>query len=127
MPLLQNQSIINFNGLDITSNVVTTTLADLLAPLVVKAVSPVTSILEPAETGDTLTYTVTIQNINPLAPITNLLFTDVLPAGVTYVAGSFEVNGTPATATIVGQTLTYTIPNIAALTTVTITFEVTVD
>jgi len=41
--------------------------------------------------GDVLTYTVTVQN-NGDAPANNVIFTDVLPAGTSYVAGSFTVD-----------------------------------
>ncbi len=41
--------------------------------------------------GDVLTYTVTVQN-NGAAPANNVIFTDVLPPGTSYVAGSFTVD-----------------------------------
>ncbi len=39
--------------------------------------------------GGTLTYTISIHNNSPL-PITNVVLTDVLPAGVSFVSGSFD-------------------------------------
>jgi len=42
----------------------------------------------------------------------DLLFKDVLDSHTSYVTGSFRVNGSPATPTVVGQTLTYLIPEL---------------
>lgn len=104
--------------LKINSNTVSTVL--LLAPTVLKAVDKLT-----ASIGDTLTYTVTITNVG-LSQLTNLPFTDVLPNGSTFVAGSFTVNGSAATPTLTTNTLTYTIPSIAALGTASVQFQVKV-
>jgi uncharacterized repeat protein (TIGR01451 family) len=41
--------------------------------------------------GDVLTYTVTVQNDGDV-PANDVIFTDDLPAGTSYVAGSFEVD-----------------------------------
>ena len=61
-----------------------------------------------------------------LNALTNLPFTDTIPAGATFVAGSFTVNGAAATPTVTSNTLTYTIPNIASLGTASIQFQVKV-
>ena len=113
---IDNSSSITYGGNTITSNTVTTAL--LLAPTMLKAVDKLT-----ASIGDTLTYTITITN-PALQAITNIPFTDTIAAGATYVASSFTVNGSAATPTITGSTLTYTIPTIASLATATITFKV---
>lgn len=115
---LNNTASVTYGGSTISSNTVSTIL--LLAPTILKAVDKLT-----ANIGDTLTYTVTITNLG-LSAITNLPFTDVVPAGGTFVTGSFTVNGTAATPTVTGGTLTYTIPSIAALGTAAVQFQVKV-
>lgn len=114
---LDNVASVTYGGNTINSNQVETLL--LLAPTLLKAVDKLV-----ASIGDTLTYTVTITNL-ALSPITNLPLTDALPAGSTYVTDSFKVNGTAATPTLNGNTLTYTIPSVATGAT-TVTYSVTV-
>jgi len=115
---LDNTASILFDGDTINSNSVETLLA--LAPTISKSVdSPTASI------GDILTYTVTITSIS-LLTISNLLFTDVIPEGATYVEDSFTVNSVAATPTLTGNTLTYTIPTILGLALATISFQVEV-
>lgn len=113
---LDNAASITYNGSTINSNTVSTLL--LVAPTVVKAVDRIV-----ASPGETLTYTVTITNLG-LGALTNLPFTDPLPVGSTFVTGSFTVNGAAATPVITGNTLTYTIPSIAALGSAAIQFQV---
>ena len=115
---LDNTASVTYGGSPVNSNTVSTVL--LLAPTILKAVDKLT-----ASIGDTLTYTVTITNVG-LNPLTNLPFTDVIPAGATYVTDSFKVNNTAATPTLTTNTLTYTIPSIASLGVATITFQVKV-
>lgn len=112
---LDNTASVQYNGATITSNTVETLL--LVAPTLLKSVDKLT-----ANIGDTLTYTVTITNIG-LSPLTNLPFTDILPQGSLYIANSFTVNGTAATPTLTNNTLTYTVPSIAALGTATLQFQ----
>lgn len=73
-----------------------------------------------AQFGDTLTYTVTMKNTGNVAA-NNVVVTDVIPAGTTYVAGSTTASvpftGDPTT----GITLTAPIP---ASGTATVTFKV---
>ena len=109
---LDNTASVTYGGNPINSNTVSTVL--LLAPTLLKAVDKLT-----ASIGDTLTYTVTVTNVG-LNALTNLPFTDTIPAGATFVAGSFTVNGAAATPTVTSNTLTYTIPNIASLGTASI-------
>ena len=112
---LSNTASITYNGSTINSNPVSTVL--LLAPTILKAVDkPAASI------GDDLTYTVTTTNVGASA-ITNLPFTDALPVGSTYETGTFQLNGAAVTPTLTGNTLTYTIPSIAALGTAILTFR----
>ncbi|MEF9878179.1 MAG: DUF11 domain-containing protein, partial [Clostridia bacterium] len=83
---------------------------------VVKSASPAF-----AQFGNTLTYTITLHNTGTVAA-NNVVVTDVLPAGTTYVAGSATASvpftGDPTTA------ITLTAP-IAAGATATISFQVT--
>lgn len=113
---LDNTASVSYGGNTINSNAVSTAL--LLAPTILKAVDKLT-----ANIGDTLTYTVTISNLG-LSPLTNLPFTDNLPAGATFTTGSFTVNGAAATPTLTSNTLTYTIPSIAALGSAVLQFQV---
>lgn len=116
---LDNQASVTYGGNPIQSNTVSTVL--LLAPTLLKAVDKLT-----ASIGETLTYTVTITNAG-LSPLTDLPFTDVIPAGGSFVTGSFKVNGAAATPTLTNNTLTYTIPTIAALGTAAVQFQVKVE
>lgn len=116
---LSNTASVTYDGSPIESNAAETLLA--LPPTVTKAVDKAT-----ANVGDTLTYTVTVTN-QSLSALTDLPFTDTLPAGCSYVADSFTVGGTAATPTVTGNTLTYTIPSIAASAAASIQFRVTVE
>lgn len=117
---LDNAASILYNGETVTSNTVSTAL--LLPPTVVKAVDKQT-----ASINDTLTYTVTVTNV-ALGELTNLPFTDVLPEGSSYVEDSFTENGTKATPTLNGSTLSYTIPTIAGGTGISVLqFQVKVE
>lgn len=112
---LENAASVAYGGSTINSNIVETVL--LLPPTLLKTVDKVT-----ASIGETLTYTVTVANAG-LNRLESIPFTDVLPTGSQYVAGSFTVGGTGATPTINGNTLTYTIAEIAALGSVVIQFQ----
>ena len=94
---IDNSASITYGGNSINSNTVSTLL--LLAP--------------------------TITNLS-LAALPTLPFTDTIAQGMTYNTGSFSVNGSTATPTITGNTLTYTIPAIPSLGTATIQFKTTV-
>lgn len=73
--------------------------------------------------GDNLHYTSVITNTGSLLK-SNLVFTDPIPAGTTFVAGSVKINGTtypsynPATG--------FTLPDLAVSQSVTVEFDVTV-
>lgn len=113
---IENIATIEYGGKSINSLPVDTLL--LLPPTIVKLVDkPIASI------GETLTYTITIANV-AIGSITNLPFSDAIPAGSTYVTDSFKVNSTAITPTITANVLTYTIPSIAGLGTAIITFQV---
>jgi uncharacterized repeat protein (TIGR01451 family) len=91
--------------------------APLLEP--VKTVNRTT-----AEIGDTLTYTINIPN-NSNADANNVILTDFIPAGTTFLTGSFSVDGAavpdadPAAGVNIGT--------IAAFDSVTVTYSVTIN
>lgn len=115
--LLNTASVI-FNEESISSNTVTTNL--LLAPVLTKSVDKSSAYI-----GDTLTYTVLIENMS-LAEITSLQFTDVLPDGSEYVADSFTLNSASATPVLTGNTLTFTVDTLTASGSVTLSYQVLV-
>jgi len=103
-----NTAIVNSSTYDPVDNnrsgaTITPRQADLA---LAKSVSDATP-----DVGDTVTYTVALTNAGPDAAH-DVVVEDILPAGVTYVAGS--ANATPGTATYAGGTLTWTVPTIAA-------------
>jgi uncharacterized repeat protein (TIGR01451 family) len=76
-----------------------------------------------AAVGDTLTYTSVISN-NGIAPVTNVVLSDPIPPGSTFVPGSVTVAGSPRPAADPATGIT--IGTIAAGTSVTVTFQVNV-
>ncbi|RVU98155.1 VWA domain-containing protein [Coriobacteriales bacterium OH1046] len=70
--------------------------------------------------GDTLTYTITYANNTSGAATVTV--TDTIPANTTYVAGSASDGGVES-----GGIITWTIPDVAAGATGTVTFQVTVN
>lgn len=113
---IDNFASIVYDGDTINSNQVSTIL--LLPPTIVKSVDKLISNI-----GDTLTYTIVITNV-ALSAITDLPFSDTIPAGAEYTESSFKLNGTTVTPTIADDTLNYTIPSIGILGVATITFQV---
>lgn len=116
---LDNTAQVVFNGVTVLSNTVETTLN--LNPLITKAVDKLT-----ANIGDTLLYTCTVTNPNSLNTLTNVAFSDILPAGCSYVVDSFKVDGVAATPTVAGNTISYNIASMSVLQVKLITFQVTV-
>ena len=74
--------------------------------------------------GDTLHYTSVITNTGTLLK-SDLVFTDPIPAGTTFVAGSVEINGTPYPA--YNPQAGFDLPDLAAGDAVTVEFDVTVN
>ena len=75
---------------------------------------------ELVQAGDTLTYTITYANNT--SGVATVTVTDAIPANTTYVDGSASDGGVEDNGTI-----TWTIENVAAGATGTVTFQVTVD
>ena len=76
-----------------------------------------------AGVGDTLTYTVRIQNSGTVA-LTNVSFLDPIPVGTTFVANSVTINGTPQPG--LNPTTGFPLANIPVGGMVTVTFQVTI-
>jgi len=115
---INNVASASFNGNTIESNNVTTQLE--LDPTVTKSVDKATAAI-----GEVLTYSIEIANISELA-MSNVVFSDSMPVGSNYITNSFTVNGTSATPTVTGSTLSYNIQNIPASSTATVSFQVIV-
>ncbi|MGH1468385.1 MAG: isopeptide-forming domain-containing fimbrial protein, partial [Bdellovibrionales bacterium] len=80
-----------------------------------------------AEEGEAFTYTINVENTTADVTGTNIVITDIVPAGVTYVAASIT-GGTTSDDTNPGTTgLTWNIASLAAGATASLSFQVTVD
>jgi len=81
-----------------------------------------------ANPGSSVAFTVAFTNSGAL-PAANVVMTDVVPVGLHPDVNSVTINGVPAgaAATLVGQTLTVTIPSVAAGQSITIAFNAVVD
>lgn len=73
--------------------------------------------------GDTITYTTAITNTG-IDPVSNAVFTDPIPTGTSFIAGSVTVDGAPRTTA--SPISGVTIGTIPAGATVTVAFNVTV-
>lgn len=76
-----DQYLINALGLQIN-------VGSPIFPATVKTVDKAVAVV-----GDTLTYTIKLDNSTGTADATNVIFTDAVPAGTTFVAGSVTVDG----------------------------------
>lgn len=74
--------------------------------------------------GETIQYTVTLEN-TCLQPLTDVVFRDIVPNGLTFVPGSVTVNGTLVPG--VDPETGFTLPDIAGGETATVTFSVRAD
>ncbi|UHD18276.1 DUF7933 domain-containing protein [Thiocapsa bogorovii] len=74
--------------------------------------------------GDTLRYSLVLSN-NGDEDLTNVSLTDTIPTGLIYVSGS--ANATGGTPTVVGQSLSWSVPTLAAGDFEVLVFNVTVD
>lgn len=76
--------------------------------------------------GDTLQYSVTLHNSGADA-LTNATFSDTIPTGLTYVPSSASISGEPAnTISVLGQSVSASIPNLPASESRVIRFNVTI-
>ncbi|QWH11375.1 DUF11 domain-containing protein [Bacillus mycoides] len=95
-PELQNLGFVNFqynvgNSLQAQpGNVETNVFVTSINSVILSAVKTANTAF--ANIGDTITYTVLIQNSGN-TNATNLNFSDIIPAGTTFVENSFSVNG----------------------------------
>ena len=81
-----------------------------------------------AAPGSTVAFSISFTNTGGL-PANNVVVTDVVPVGLHPLLNSVLINGVAAggQATLVGQTLTVTIPSVAASQTIVIAFNATID
>lgn len=87
-----------------------------------------------ATTGDVLTYTITY-SVTGITPATNLVITDPIPVGATYVAGSLRWNGAPltdgagdaGTFDIAGNRVLFQLGDVAPGQTGTVSFQVRIS
>ncbi|MBE7149444.1 DUF11 domain-containing protein [Bacillus mycoides] len=102
----------------ITSNPAFTQISDANV-LSLKAVNA-----QQATTGDILTYTITLENTGNI-PATNLIFSDTIPEGTTFVENSFTLNGTA----ILGANpnVGVALPNLVANATHLISFQILIN
>lgn len=112
------QHCLLYRGTLILGDIIQYTIKNDPNPVVAKTVSPAF-----AAPGDTLTYTVTVNNPNATAAATNISVTDPAPAGTTY-AGNLTVD-VPFTGT--DPTTGITLTSIPPLGTATVSWDVTVD
>ncbi|PFC90107.1 cell surface protein [Bacillus anthracis] len=102
----------------ITSNPAFTQISDANV-LSLKAVNA-----QQATTGDILTYTITLENTGNI-PASNLIFSDTLPEGTTFVDNSFTLNGTAILDA--NPNAGVTLPNLAANATHLISFQILIN
>ncbi len=77
-----------------------------------------------ANVGDTVTYTVRLNN-TCRSPLTNVFFRDNIPIGLVFIPGSVTVNGVPEIG--VDPNIGFSLPDIAGLSSIEVTFEVRVE
>ncbi|MBE7118932.1 DUF11 domain-containing protein [Bacillus cereus] len=133
------QSIPNVNPISNTARIDYTFIADPTSPIISRTITSnpaftqisdanVLSLkavnAQQATTGDILTYTITLEN-NGNISATNLIFSDTIPQGTTFVENSFTLNG----ATILGANPNagVTLPNLAANATHLISFQILIN
>ncbi|KXY16806.1 DUF7507 domain-containing protein, partial [Bacillus cereus] len=133
------QSIPSVNPISNIARIAYTFIADPTAPIISRTITSnpaVTQIsdanvlslkavnAQQATTGDILTYTITLENTGNI-PASNLIFSDTLPEGTTFVDNSFTLNGTA----ILGANPNagVTLPNLAANATHLISFQILIN
>jgi uncharacterized repeat protein (TIGR01451 family) len=79
------------------------------------------------EEGETFTYTINVANTSSAAVGTNIVVSDVVPPGLTYVPGTMTGPATYNEADPNGAGLSWTIASLAASSNVNLTFQATVN
>jgi len=74
-----------------------------------------------ATAGDRIAYTLDVQN-STQAPLSPVVVTDVLPAGLAYAHGTGNVNGTPLEPTVNAQTLVWKLSSLAGSSAAVVTY-----
>ncbi|MCD3246682.1 DUF11 domain-containing protein, partial [Clostridium botulinum C] len=77
----------------VTANNTVYLASDLIVPTVTKSDTSSNPIAHVATIGDTIDYTITIQNTNATKSITNVVLRDTIPSGLTFNPNSLDVNG----------------------------------
>ncbi|MCL2599407.1 MAG: hypothetical protein FWD76_05835 [Firmicutes bacterium] len=95
---------------------------EIIGPTVVKSVDPAFTTI-----GGTVYFCSVVTNTSDTTTLLNVEFSDVLDPMLHLCAGQFFVDNAPATPTVNGQQILYTIPTIAPNTFVQICFQVTVS
>ncbi|MFJ8215455.1 cell surface protein [Bacillus cereus] len=133
------QSIPSVNPISNTARIDYTFIADPNAPIISRTITSNPAFTQisdanilslkavnaqQATTGDILTYTITLENTGNI-PATNLIFSDTIPEGTTFVENSFTLNG----ATIPGANpnVGVTLPNLVANATHLISFQILIN
>ena len=117
MEYIKNKAVITYESEDTVSNEVVIKIVGIM-PIVIKLCDKTQ-----AHEGETVKFTVTVKNPSLVTPMNGAVFSDELDQNLDYVTGTFKVNGVDATPTLTGNELKYTIPAIAANSTLTITFD----
>ena len=102
-------------------------------PIPATAVAPVTDITvlksapASAAINTTISYTLTVNNLDQSTTAADVVVTDTLPAGVTYGSGSWSNPPGSGSCSAVGQIVTCELGDLAGGASATVTIEVTVD
>ena len=117
-----NTACVSATGLaDVCSAPVTHPLAPLELNLSKTARSPTVTV------GDTLTYELVVENASAVVPVTKGVLTDTLPEGLEYLPDTAvrlgEGSGDPFEPVQTGQTLRWTLPDLAPGTSLTLRFD----
>lgn len=133
------QSIPNVNPISNTARIDYTFIADPTAPIISRTITSNPAFTQisdanalslkavnaqQATTGDILTYTITLENTGNI-PATNLIFSDTIPEGTTFVENSFTLNGTAILGT--NPNAGVILPDLAANATHLISFQILIN
>lgn len=75
--------------------------------------------------GSVLTYSVTLSNVDALLSETNIIFTDLIPVGATFIPDTFTINAIQQIGS--NPNIGVAIPNIAPLGLTTVTYKVVIE